>query len=59
MQLAEERTPHGFAHIEDVISREELETISHSFRAVAGLDPATLNSRPPFVPLTQEYSKRP
>lgn len=59
MQLAEERAPHGFSHIEDVISREEFETISQSFRTVAGLDPATLNSRPPFVPLTQEYSKRP
>lgn len=50
MQLAEERAPHGFKNIEDVIPRAELEEISRSFQLVAGLDPASLNSRPSFVP---------
>lgn len=50
MQLAEERAPHGFVNIEDVIPRAELETISRSFQLVAGLDPAALNRRPSFVP---------
>jgi len=49
MQLAEERAPQGFEHIEDVIPRAELEEISRSFQIAAGLDPATLNSRPSFV----------
>ena len=50
MQLAEERAPNGFANIEDVIPRGELEAISRSFQLAAGLDPATLNDRPPFLP---------
>ncbi len=50
MQLAEERAPQGFKSIEDVIPRAELEAISRSFQAVAGLDPAALNARPSFVP---------
>jgi 2-polyprenyl-6-methoxyphenol hydroxylase-like FAD-dependent oxidoreductase len=50
MQLAEERAPNGFANIEDVIPRTELEAISRSFQLAAGLDPATLNNRPPFLP---------
>jgi len=50
MQVVEERAPNGFARIEDVISRQELETISHSFHAAAGLDANTVNNRPSFVP---------
>jgi 5-methylphenazine-1-carboxylate 1-monooxygenase len=50
MQLAEERAPSGFANIEDVIPRTELEAISRSFQLAAGLDPATLNERPSFLP---------
>ncbi len=50
MQLAEERAPHGFARIEDVIPREELESISRGFQQAAGLDAAALNARPSFVP---------
>ncbi|HKT18130.1 MAG TPA: flavin-dependent oxidoreductase [Stellaceae bacterium] len=49
MQLAEERAPHGFKQIEDVIPRAELEEISRSFQVAAGLDPAALNSRPSFI----------
>lgn len=50
MQLAEERAPQGFKQIEDVIPRAELEAISRSFQQAAGLEPAALNARPPFVP---------
>src|SRR5215475_297836 len=49
MQIVEERAPNGFARIEDVISREELERISRSFHAAAGLDAETVNNRPSFV----------
>jgi 2-polyprenyl-6-methoxyphenol hydroxylase-like FAD-dependent oxidoreductase len=49
MQIVEERAPDGFSRIEDVISRAEMETISGSFHAAAGLDVNTVNSRPSFV----------
>jgi 5-methylphenazine-1-carboxylate 1-monooxygenase len=49
MQLVEERAPHGFVRIDDVISREELDSIATSFAAAAGLDVETVNSRLPFV----------
>jgi 2-polyprenyl-6-methoxyphenol hydroxylase-like FAD-dependent oxidoreductase len=49
MQLVEERAPNGFARIEDVISRADLEEIAKSFAAAAGLDAETVNTRPPFV----------
>jgi 2-polyprenyl-6-methoxyphenol hydroxylase-like FAD-dependent oxidoreductase len=46
MQMAEERAPGGFADIEDVISRQELEDVATSFKVAAGFDPQTLNNRP-------------
>jgi 2-polyprenyl-6-methoxyphenol hydroxylase-like FAD-dependent oxidoreductase len=49
MQLVEERAPDGFIRIEDVISRQELDTIANSFSAAAGLDVDTVNGRPSFV----------
>lgn len=49
MQLAEERAPQGFDHIEAVIPRAELEEITRSFAQAAGLDPQSLNARPSFV----------
>ena len=51
MQLAEERAPDGFERIEDVVSRQELETAVASFSSAAGLDAELVNSRPSFVPL--------
>ena len=56
MQLVEERAPHGFDRIENVISREELDTIAGSFAAAAGLDVETVNSRPSFVRPTHSTS---
>ena len=46
MQMAEDRAPGGFAGIEDVIPRRELEEIASSFKRAAGFDPETLNNRP-------------
>jgi 2-polyprenyl-6-methoxyphenol hydroxylase-like FAD-dependent oxidoreductase len=56
MQLVEERAPHGFDRIENVISREELDSIAGSFAAAAGLDVETVNNRPSFVRPTQATS---
>jgi 2-polyprenyl-6-methoxyphenol hydroxylase-like FAD-dependent oxidoreductase len=50
MQLVEERAPDGFARVDDVISRVDLEAITKSFSAAAGLDPESVNGRPSFVP---------
>jgi hypothetical protein len=49
LQLVEERAPDG-SRIEDVISQQELETISTSFAAAAGLDVEAVNGRQSFVP---------
>jgi 2-polyprenyl-6-methoxyphenol hydroxylase-like FAD-dependent oxidoreductase len=49
MQLAEERAPNGFARVEDVISQGELDVITKSFAAAAGLDVETVNNRPSFL----------
>jgi 5-methylphenazine-1-carboxylate 1-monooxygenase len=49
MQLVEERAPHGFARVEDVVSREELDSITNSFAVAAGLDTETVNNRPSYV----------
>lgn len=49
MQIVEERAPDGFVHVEDVISRDEMERISKSFQVAAGLDAEFVNNRPSFV----------
>ena len=46
MELVEERAPEGFARLDDVIRREELEEIARAYRRIAGLDPEALNRRP-------------
>jgi 2-polyprenyl-6-methoxyphenol hydroxylase-like FAD-dependent oxidoreductase len=51
MQLAEERAPAGFDRIDNVVTHEELKSIATSFTAAAGLDVATVNGRPPYVPV--------
>jgi len=45
-QVVEERAPNRFARVEDVMSRQELETASRSFHAAAGLDAHTIDNRP-------------
>jgi 2-polyprenyl-6-methoxyphenol hydroxylase-like FAD-dependent oxidoreductase len=49
MEMAEARAPDGFARIEDVIPREEMEAFSASFKRAAGLDRDNVNNRPPLV----------
>jgi hypothetical protein len=56
MQLVEERAPHGFVRIGDVISKAELDSIAGSFAAAAGLNVETVNGRPSFVRPTQATS---
>jgi 5-methylphenazine-1-carboxylate 1-monooxygenase len=58
MQLVEERAPDGFARIDDVISREDLEAITKSFSAAAGLDAESVNGRPSFVAPAQSPRQR-
>ena len=43
MQMAHERAPDGFADIEDVIPRKELEDIAAKYKALAGFDKDRLN----------------
>jgi 5-methylphenazine-1-carboxylate 1-monooxygenase len=49
LQLVEERAPNGFDRIDDVVSRTEIEAISASFAAAAGLDVETVNGTPSLV----------
>jgi len=49
MQLAEDRAPNGFAGVDEVISRRELDAIVASFTVAAGLDVETVNSRPSYI----------
>ncbi|SAI66249.1 monooxygenase [Bordetella ansorpii] len=44
MQLAEERAPHGYAHVTDVIGQEELQAVSLRYKRLAGFDPAALRA---------------
>jgi len=46
MELAEQRAPHGYNNIEEVITRRELEEAALSYKVGAGFDPAVLNRRP-------------
>jgi 2-polyprenyl-6-methoxyphenol hydroxylase-like FAD-dependent oxidoreductase len=50
LQLVEDRAPNGFARVDDVISAAELDAIASSFALAAGLDAASVNSRPCYVP---------
>jgi 2-polyprenyl-6-methoxyphenol hydroxylase-like FAD-dependent oxidoreductase len=56
MQLAHERAPGGFAHVHDVISREELEAVHIQYKRLAGFDCETLNARPSLSPPARSVS---
>ena len=43
MQMAEERAPDGFRHVEDVISRQELEDIANRYKQIAGFTKQHVN----------------
>jgi 2-polyprenyl-6-methoxyphenol hydroxylase-like FAD-dependent oxidoreductase len=44
LQLVEQRAPKGFSRIEDVMTREELDSIALQYRKTAGFDAETLNA---------------
>jgi 2-polyprenyl-6-methoxyphenol hydroxylase-like FAD-dependent oxidoreductase len=49
MEVVHERAPGGFRHIEDVLTRNELEEIAAGYKRVAGFDKDALNARAPIV----------
>lgn len=49
LDTVEERAPDGFDEIEQVMSRDELESIALRYKKLAGMDVDTLNSRPSLV----------
>ena len=58
--IVEERAPDGFAHIDDVVSQEELEEISRTaYKRTAGFDPETLNNRPSLAVRTASAARSP
>lgn len=42
LELAEQRAPNGFKHIEDVVARAELEAIANRYKQTAGFDRETV-----------------
>jgi 2-polyprenyl-6-methoxyphenol hydroxylase-like FAD-dependent oxidoreductase len=46
MEIVAERAPNGFERLEDVITHDELVTISDAYKRTAGFDPNVLNERP-------------
>jgi 5-methylphenazine-1-carboxylate 1-monooxygenase len=46
MTLVEQRAPNGFDHIEDVITRAELEAIAAKYKRLAGFSIDEINQRP-------------
>jgi hypothetical protein len=46
IEIVEQRAPDGFADLDAVISREELEEMTRSYKRMAGFDPDALNNRP-------------
>jgi 5-methylphenazine-1-carboxylate 1-monooxygenase len=42
LELAEERAPNGFKHINDVVSQQELDDIANRYKQTAGFDKATV-----------------
>ena len=45
MQLVEDRAPDGFAKLDDVVTRAELEAISDKYKRLAGFAVNELNTR--------------
>ena len=50
MQMIRERAPEGFASIDDVIPRAELEDVAASYKRVAGFEPSVLNEQRSWTP---------
>jgi 5-methylphenazine-1-carboxylate 1-monooxygenase len=50
MQIVHERAPQGFDHVEQVISRAELEAINTRYKQIAGFECEALNARASLDP---------
>jgi len=50
MQMVEDRAPDGFADLDAVVARSELEEIAATYKRLAGFDPALLNAEPDLYP---------
>jgi 5-methylphenazine-1-carboxylate 1-monooxygenase len=59
LATVEERAPHGFARIEDVLGSEDLASLSADYRALTGSDTDTLNHRPSWTPTTKRRARTP
>ena len=46
LALVEQRAPHGFTKLEDVVSPHELAQIAEAYKQTAGFDVQMLNNRP-------------
>jgi 2-polyprenyl-6-methoxyphenol hydroxylase-like FAD-dependent oxidoreductase len=49
LRIVAERAPEGFARIEDVMSRDELEDIARRYKLTAGFEVEALNTRPSWT----------
>jgi hypothetical protein len=45
LQLAHEKSPDGFENIDDVISKEEVESVGRIYKMLAGFDLESVNKR--------------
>ncbi len=52
MQLVEDRAPDGFVKLEDVVTRDELQTIADKYKLLAGFAVNELNTRPSLAEAT-------
>jgi 2-polyprenyl-6-methoxyphenol hydroxylase-like FAD-dependent oxidoreductase len=50
LATVEERAPHGFTRIEDVLHGDELSSLGATYRALTGSDAESLNRRPSWAP---------
>jgi len=52
LDVVAQRAPNGFARIEDVLTKDELENTAASYKKTAGMDIDGLNNRPSIIPLS-------
>jgi len=50
LDLVAKRAPDGFARIEDVLTKVELENTAAAYKKTAGMDIDGLNNRPSIIP---------
>ncbi|MFN0119074.1 MAG: flavin-dependent oxidoreductase, partial [Blastocatellia bacterium] len=46
MQMVEDRAPHGFTNLHDVITQAELEEVAARYKQIAGFTREELNTKP-------------